>query len=68
MTQQDFNERCTPEQRQAMRSLQERSGIPWDEFLASAGFAGMAGSQPYVAIPNFHGMYVGIETDGYTHS
>lgn len=53
-------------QREAMRDLQERSGIPWNEFLESAQAPTLLA--PYVGIPNFHGMFVGIEEDGYTHS
>ena len=56
----------TDAQRTAMRDLQTRSGIPWPEFLESAQAPTPLSS--YVGIPNFHGMYVGIETDGYTHS
>ena len=53
-------------QRTAMVKLQERSGIEWETFLANA--IAPAGIFNYVAIPNFHGMYVGIESDGHTHS
>jgi hypothetical protein len=27
-----------------------------------------SGLCPYVGIPDFHGMFVGIEPDGYTHT
>ena len=66
MTVQEYDSLPTA-QRNAMHKLQERSGIEWVTFregaLAPAGIV-----QDYVAIPNFHGMYVGIEADGYTHS
>lgn len=68
MTIQEYEDTLTQAQREAMRALQSRSGIPWDEFLAGARLVGLAGASPYVAIPDFHGMYVGIERDGYTHS
>lgn len=51
-------------QRDAMVHLQARSGIDWKDFLEQAYIH----FDDYVAIPNFHGMYVGIEKDGYTHS
>lgn len=67
MTQQEFEgPALTDEQRDAMKRLQERSGIPWDEFLANC--SAPAGFRTYVGVSNFHGMYVGIERDGYTHS
>lgn len=65
MTVEEFKE-LPPEQQEAMESLQERSGIPWNEFLSQA--VPPSPLQNYVAIPNFHGMHVGIEPDGYTHS
>ncbi len=67
MTQQDYDTKLTEQQREAMHNLQERSGIPWEEFLAKA-HAPSGKIFDYVGIPNFHGMYVGIEADGYTHS
>jgi len=54
------------EQRNAMRDLQQRSGMEWEEFLESA--IAPSGIFNYVAIPDFYGMYVGIEEDGHTHS
>jgi hypothetical protein len=65
MNQSQF-ERLTDAQKKAMRDLVERSGISWEIFLQNA--LAPAGYQDYVAIPDFHGMYVGIESDGYTHS
>lgn len=53
-------------QKKAMRDLQERSGIPWEDFVSQA--LAPTTLHNYVAIPNFHGMYVGIEEDGHTHS
>jgi hypothetical protein len=63
MTTNQFVQECTPEQKKALVALQKRSGIPWKDFIESAQY-----SPSYVAIPNFHGMFVGIEPDGYTHS
>ncbi len=57
----------TDEQRQAFRNLQERSGIELEEMIRQA-FAPGGAMCPYVGIPDFHGMFVGIEPDGYTHS
>lgn len=65
MTQQEY-ESLPDAQRAAMWQLHERSGIPWEAFLEQA--YPPTPLDPYVAIPNFHGMYVGIERDGYTHS
>jgi hypothetical protein len=65
MTTEEYN--TLPEaQRKAMVDLQERSGIPWGDFLEQA--LPPTPLCDYVAIPNFHGMFVGIENDGYTHS
>lgn len=47
----------------AFVALAARSGIDLNELLKTA-----SDGEGYVAIPNFHGMYVGIERDGYTHS
>ena len=53
-------------QAKAMENLQERSGIPWEDFLERC----IPPSRifPEVLVQNFHGMTVGIEPDGYTHS
>lgn len=53
-------------QRLAMKNLHERSGLSWEEFLSRAH--GPTSHDDYVGISDFHGMYVGIERDGYTHS
>lgn len=67
MTQQEFEgPKLTDEQREAMKQLQEQSGIPWEEFLEHS--SAPTGLQPYVGVRNFHGMFVGIEADGYTHT
>jgi hypothetical protein len=67
VTVEDFDTKLTPEQRQAMIRLCQRSGIAWDDFLKDA-IAPAGSIHPYVGIENFHGMFVGIEPDGYTHS
>lgn len=67
MDMQTFNsDKLTAEQREAMRDLQERSGIPWETFLSNA--TAPTTLCPYVGIHDFHGMFVGIEHDGYTHT
>lgn len=66
MTQKDWDEKLTKEQRQAMRDLAADSGYTLESLIEQS--LPPAGIFPYVAIPNFHGMYVGIEPDGYTHS
>jgi hypothetical protein len=64
MTQEEY--RALPHaQREAMIKLQRRSGIEWEDFLEKA-FLTRPGD--YVGVPDFHGMFVGIEPDGYTHS
>jgi len=65
MTKEQFG-KLPKAQREAMRSLQERSGIDWDTFLEKS--YAPTDLTPYVSIPDFHGMFVGIEPDGYTHS
>lgn len=65
MTAEEY-ENLSEEQRTSMKNLQERSGIAWEDFLESALAPTLL--CPYVGIPNFHGMFVGIETDGFTHS
>jgi len=68
MTQAEFEgPALTDEQREAMKRLQERSGIPWVEFLERA-HPPVLPLAPYVGIKDFHGMFVGIEPDGYTHT
>jgi len=67
MTQAEFESTAlTDEQRTAMKRLQKDSGIPWDTFLENSHAP--AGITPYVSVINFHGMFVGIEPDGYTHT
>jgi hypothetical protein len=65
MTNEEWQD-LTIAQRNAFRDLQERSGLELDALIASA-YAPTSLS-PYVGIPNFHGMFVGIEPDGYTHT
>lgn len=59
----------------AFRNLQARSGIPFDELLdrtsggVMPGIGGaINGDVGTIGVSNFHGMFVGIEPDGYTHS
>lgn len=65
MTLEQFHD-LTPEQRTAMRDLHLRSGMEWDQFMEKA--IPPTDLFPYVGVPEFHGMFVGIERDGYTHS
>lgn len=68
MTQEQFEgDRLTDAQRSAMRDLQSRSGIEWEEFLSRCDPPGSS-ITPYVSVHNFHGMFVGIEPDGYAHT
>lgn len=61
----------------AFGQLVERSGISFRELLARTspawadrpGIGGvLVGSQGMVGVNDFHGMFIGIEPDGYTHS
>lgn len=47
----------------AWRDLQSRSGLTVREMLAISSHGG-----DFVGVDGFHGMFVGIEKDGYTHS
>lgn len=68
MTTKEFkSDKLTDEQRAAMFKLQKDSGIPWDEFLSNSRVPAPP-LAPYVGVTNFHGMFVGIEPDGYTHT
>jgi hypothetical protein len=53
-------------QRLAFFDLWLRSGIKWEEYLRNS--QAPSGIFPYVGVSNFHGMFVGIEPDGHTHS
>lgn len=53
-------------QRAALESLFSRSGHTREEMLSRC--YPPAGIAPYVSVVDFHGMFVGIEPDGYTHS
>jgi len=48
----------------AFHHLAARSGITFQELLERTS----GGASDHVGVHNFHGMYVGIEADGYTHS
>lgn len=65
MTESEY--RLLPEkQKNALVDLWERSGYSWQDFLVLC--LPPTTLAPYVGIKNFHGMFVGVETDGYTHS
>lgn len=53
-------------QQDAMRALQARSGLTWDAFLSRCQLPNVIDS--FVGVVDFHGMFIGIEADGYTHS
>ena len=65
MSQDEFN-KLPPAQQAAMLDLHERSGYSWDEFLKMC--LPPTTMAPYVGVKNFHGRFVGIEADGYTHT
>lgn len=65
MTQEEYTALAQP-QREAMIRLQRDSGIQWEEFLAKCH--GPTNMMPWVGVQGLHGMYVGIEPDGYTHT
>lgn len=53
-------------QREALKRLQERSGYTLEELLEKC-----IPPNPLdrcVGVRDFHGMFVGVEPDGYTHS
>jgi len=63
---------CQPTDAQiiAFRELQARSGIPFDKLAHTSRFdlvCWKPGQSATLMVP-FHGMLVGIEPDGYTHS
>lgn len=65
----------TVAQLMAFRNLQKRSGGDYRELLAGTsggvmpGIGGaINGDVGTIGVNNFHGMFVGIEPDGYTHS
>lgn len=65
MTMEQFNE-LPSAQREAMEKLVKDSGYKWEDVLKRA----IAPSRLFteIGIPAFHGMYVGIEPDGYVHT
>ncbi len=68
MTREEFqSDKLTDEQRESFRNLQKDSGIDFDDLLERS-YAPGGDLFPYVSIHNFHGMFVGIEPDGYTHT
>ena len=67
MTNKEYYSKCTQKQREAMVKLQERSGIDWNTFLFNC-YPPAGPVFPYVGVNDFHGMFVGIEPDGHTHS
>lgn len=48
----------------AWHNLQKRSGVDAHELLERT----FGGSHDHIGVNDFHGMYVGIEPDGYTHT
>lgn len=67
MTREDFQTKLTDAQRAAFdKLLAHQTPEDCDRLLASAHPPTTL--CPYVSIPNFHGMFVGIEPDGYTHT
>ena len=57
----------TDEQQAAMRDLFSRARkSDWVQFIRDA-YAPTA-LTPYIGVPDFAGMFIGIERDGYTHS
>jgi len=58
---------CTAAQREKMHELWTRQHThDWNAFLANA--IAPTPLQNWVGIPGWHGMYIGIEADGYSHS
>lgn len=62
-----YSDKLTSKQREAMQKLHERSGYTWTEFLEKCRPPALP-IAPYVSVLDFHGMFVGIEPDGHTHS
>ena len=67
MTHRDYETLLTAEQRQAMADVFLRENMEaWTAFMercyAPTDFT------PYVGVPDFCGMFLGIEPDGHTHS
>lgn len=66
----------TEAQRQAVRDLANRqrgesNGAGYEndlEEMIRQAEAPCGPIYPYVGIPNWHGMFIGIEADGHTHS
>lgn len=66
MTFEEFYQ-TTDEQQAAMRDLFSRARhSDWSQFVRDA--YAPSSLTPYIGVPNFAGMFVGIERDGYTHS
>jgi len=65
MTDAQFS-KLTVEQRESLKRVQEREGSLWGEFLAK--LHAPTDLFPYVGVPDYFGMFLGIEEDGYTHS
>lgn len=62
-----YSDKLTTKQREAMHKLHARSGYTWTEFLEMSRPPAPP-VVPYVGVTDFHGMFVGIEPDGHTHS
>lgn len=65
MTDAQFD-KLTPEQKESLKRLHEREGTLWSEFLMK--LAAPTNLFPYVGVPDHFGMFIGVESDGYTHS
>lgn len=65
MTQEQF-EALTAPQKASLADLQRRSGYDWPTFLRKC--LAPTPVTDYVGVTDFHGMFVGVESDGYTHS
>lgn len=58
--------RITEAQHKALAALAKDSGYSWPDILARVTLP--TALCPYLSVADFHGMYVGIEPDGYTHT
>ena len=66
MTGSEYYRSCTQEQRDALDNLAERSKENVRDIIARAHAPTALFN--YVGVPDWCGMFIGIESDGYTHS